>query len=71
MGQPVLFTVLVSLRQLAYLRNPFNPFESAVNLRSICGPGYLLEPALIMAQRKPMVAVAESSAMKRRVPGER
>jgi hypothetical protein len=32
---------------------------------------YLLEPALIMAQRKPMVAVAESSAMKRRVPGDR
>lgn len=31
---------------------------------------YLLEPALIMAQRKPMVAVAESCAIKRRVPGD-
>ena len=31
---------------------------------------YLLLPALIIAQRKPMVAVAESWAMKRRVPGE-
>lgn len=31
---------------------------------------YLFEPALIIAQRKPMVAVAESWAMKRRVPGE-
>ena len=50
------------LAQQAYPFNQLNPFESAV---------YLFEPGLIIAQRKPMVAVAESSAMKRRVPGER
>ena len=57
-GKPVSFLAVHKIRRIRKIRA--NPWFRH----------YLFDPALIMAQRKPMVDVEESSAMKRRVPGE-